>query len=421
MKTQINILSVVFVCLLSTIRPINAQVKDEQRMIRDIAIAENVLGTLIKQQVNNQRGFLPIEINGSYQAGHGVTFIVPSDLTVPLVMMMTGPSADFFMFEQNDLFEDFEMPPNPPITIEGTFSFEQIERSVQDASKAQQRASVAMERSNRSRELAERSRVQIKNQMDSAKNALNDQIIAAAKIFLVDYGDMITQLPSTEKIVITNQESKSNMRGVQFFSTPRRTVLEVEMNKEDMMAFKQGKISRDEAVKRVKVLNTETIDALDPDLELFTSMLTRLYRLDLSKSYFVDDHSITYERLRDFGVIYYLNVFASLSRNYNRFAIPALQLDDIDLETRNKKVKELYPTFEADLKDNIAEYVRVLKSIKDSERLVFQVNITKCVGCNIPSTLEVSVSGADLNKYVAGKQSKDAFLKNIDVKKGKLQ
>jgi hypothetical protein len=38
-----------------------AQKIDDERLGRDIAVAENVLGTLIKQQFSNQRTFFPLE------------------------------------------------------------------------------------------------------------------------------------------------------------------------------------------------------------------------------------------------------------------------------------------------------------------------------------------------------------------------
>ncbi len=55
-----------------------AQNIDEERMKRDIAVAENVLNTLIKQEFG-KRSFFPIEVRGSYRAGYGVTFSIPTD------------------------------------------------------------------------------------------------------------------------------------------------------------------------------------------------------------------------------------------------------------------------------------------------------------------------------------------------------
>ena len=96
-------------------------------------------------------------------------------------------------------------------------------------------------------------------------------------------------------------------------------------------------------------------------------------------------------------------------------------LDDVDLETRNKKVTELYPKFEKELKDNILEYGRTLKNLTDNEVLVFQVTMTKCSECGIPSSLELSVKGSVLKDISSGKLDKNAGLNKITVKKGANQ
>ena len=56
-----------------------AQKVDEERMTRDIAVAEDILGTLIKQQFERQKMFFPLEIKSKYQQGYGITFYIPAD------------------------------------------------------------------------------------------------------------------------------------------------------------------------------------------------------------------------------------------------------------------------------------------------------------------------------------------------------
>src|SRR6187455_3296796 len=63
---------------------VSAQSADESRMTRDIEIAENILSTLIKQELD-KRNFFPVEIRGSYRPGYGVTFTVPTEMLVPMV------------------------------------------------------------------------------------------------------------------------------------------------------------------------------------------------------------------------------------------------------------------------------------------------------------------------------------------------
>src|SRR5688572_12462063 len=62
---------------------VQAQSVDESRMNRDIEIAENILSTLIKQELD-KRNFFPVEIRGSYRAGYGVTFTIPTSMLLPM-------------------------------------------------------------------------------------------------------------------------------------------------------------------------------------------------------------------------------------------------------------------------------------------------------------------------------------------------
>jgi hypothetical protein len=81
----------------------------------------------------------------------------------------------------------------------------------------------------------------------------------------------------------------------------------------------------------------------------------------------------------------------------------------------------MYPEFEKELKENVLEYGRTVRSIKDNEVLVFNVKITKCPNCGIPSSLEVSVKGSVLKDYGSGKLDKNAALGKLMIKKGANQ
>ena len=54
----------------------NGQDKDE-RIKRDIEVAENVLSTLIRQQMERKSSFWSVEVKGSYTPGFGVTLRIP--------------------------------------------------------------------------------------------------------------------------------------------------------------------------------------------------------------------------------------------------------------------------------------------------------------------------------------------------------
>src|SRR5690606_28292200 len=65
-----------------------AQGVNQDRMTRDLRVAENVLATLIQQKLEGNRMFFPLSITGSYQSGFGVTFTLPADYTTPIALVL---------------------------------------------------------------------------------------------------------------------------------------------------------------------------------------------------------------------------------------------------------------------------------------------------------------------------------------------
>jgi hypothetical protein len=400
MKNRIRTLAGMLLATIMIMQPAFAQKIDEERMARDIAVAENVLSTLIKQQFNNQRTFFPLEITGSYQAGYGVTLNLPADYTTPIAFSIAENDNDVVVWG-NDQFD---------------FNFNVEDRRHDEGERAEV---IEAERSIR---LRDRNRERKRLDMDSVRDLYNLKVIDAAKTFLVDYADMITQLGAQEIVIISNQGNQPRMWVGRYFNAPKRTHLSIEALKSDITQFRQGKISRDQAMAKIKVVNTETAEDVEPDLELLSSIFSRLYSQDLSKTYFTGDN-VYFERLKDFGVIYYMQVYSGIERGdfSRRYVMPTLGLTDVDQETKDQKVKELYPKFEQEFKENMLEYGRTLKSLQEDEVLVFQVTLTKCAGCGIPSTIELSVKGSVLKDFNAGKIDQKAATSKFLIRKGESQ
>ena len=135
----------------------------------------------------------------------------------------------------------------------------------------------------------------------------------------------------------------------------------------------------------------------------------------------VAEGNVYYERLKDFGTIFYMQMVSSVERNPNRHTMPTQGLADLDQTARDKKVTELYPVFEQELKQNILEYGRTVKSLKDDESLIFNISLTKCKGCGIPSTLELGIKSSVLRQFSEGKLDKGAAMSKFAVKRGANQ
>jgi hypothetical protein len=390
-----------------------AQKIDDERMRRDIEVAENVLSTLIKQEVGHQNKFWGLEIKGTYQEGYGVTFRLPSDYSMPMTFRISGAKG-------STVFNDMTAP-SVAFTYSSDDASEVRERKEAPERKERKESPDRKESAERKEtperkeayELKEQTREKRRMAADSARDAYNQKIVKATKDFIVDYGDFISQLGHNERIVVTNQGENRSW----YFKDNKRTHISVEGSKADITAFKQGKITRDQALAKLKVVNTETVEVKEPDMELLESIFSRLYREDLSQTYFVQGN-VYYERLKDYGVIFYMDMASSYRDDFNHHRMPTVGLEDIDEKTRDKKVVELYPKFEQELKENMLEYGRTLKSLKDEEVLVFHITVTKCKDCGIPSSVEMTVRGSVLKEYGAGKLDKNAAVSKFTVKKG---
>jgi len=376
---------------------------DEVRMVRDIEVAENILSTLIRQQFE-KRSFFPMEIRGEYREGYGITFRLPYEVNGPMIWNLGGQEPGVSMLDGNSFTYSFNFP-----------SGEQAELSrILDEDGRTKTETIRS--TGRTRGMSAR-----KVNVDSIRDVSTEKIMAACKDFLTNYGDLITQLPASEKIMITNRGEGDRMWYGAFGNASKPSYMSLEVAKADVTSYKQGKLNKEQFDKKIKVINSVLDDELLPDLELLTSIFNRLYRQDLSKTFFTEEN-IYYERMKDYGAIYYMQVYSSNQGEFNRrYVMPTIGLEDLDQATRDKKVKELYPQFEKDIKEDILEYGRTVKSLKPEESLIFNIRLTRCEGCGIPSSLEISVKADVLKDYSSGKLGKEAALGKFMIRKGKQQ
>ncbi len=383
---------------------------DDARMTRDIAVAENVLQTLIKQQFENQRMFFQLEIGGTYQEGYGVTFRMPADFTTPLAFNFSGGNENVVIWDggQSSYTYRYNDGSSEPFIVE---------RRGSEMNAARDRVAAAPKDGGQD----ERLRLKEKRELslDSIRDAYNERVITASKTFIADYGDMISQLGVNEKIIVTNQGDQPKQWLGRIVSAPNRTLLSIEANKADIVQYKQGKLTRDQLMKKMKVVDTEVTNEVEPDFELLSSIFNRLYRSDLSTTYFAD--GAYYERRRDFGVVFYMHLFSSNESYQDHFDMPTIKATGLTQKERDAKVKELYPKFEKEFRENMIEYGRTAKSLKPEESLVFNIKLTKCAGCGIPQSIEFSVKSSVLSDYNAGKIDKNNALSKIVVKHGAIQ
>lgn len=406
-----------------------AQSGAEERMERDIQIAENVLGSLIKQQMGDQL-FMPMEVEGSYRPGLGITFSVPNSSLLNWIVVPKAPrtpKVKVYGGQGNGYSYTIETDEEGDVVTEEIRG--ESRRAEEEAMKAEERAKQEQEKARSAERSAEREfqrsweGMTVTGSSDAAEKdskEYNKFLIEAAKVFLSDYTTILSQLKAEEKITITNRGSEGGNRYWRFMGDEKRFFLSVEATGADIQQHQAGKLNREQFISKIKIVESEVDSERSQDLELLTTIFDRLYQPDLSKTFFTEENTY-YERLKDYGAVFYMQVFSSNQLDRGYFNMPTQNAERITEEERNKKVTELYPAFEKELKENILEYGRTLKSLKPEEVLVFNVKLTKCAGCGIPSTLEVTVKASVLSDYMSGKLNTSAALNKMELKKGVKQ
>jgi len=152
-------------------------------------------------------------------------------------------------------------------------------------------------------------------------------------------------------------------------------------------------------------------------LELFASILGRLYKSDLSKTYY-SPSTPSYERLSNFGVIFKMKVYTTGRRELYFVSDGYFDSDEKKQSTEKSEslAKGMYPDFIKGLKRNIVEYGRTLRNFGKDEILMLKVSIGDCRKCGIPNNIDITVKGNILSDFDKGNIDLAKAMDKISIK-----
>lgn len=361
-----TILSLLFCFLIS---PIFGQTMDEAKMKKDLEVAENVLSTIIEGTSGNRFFWRNQDnISSRYNPDYGVVFTVSNRF--PGVAFGTLSEAPVAVYENSDRKGVLSRGENKAV----------IETVIADGEK---------------------------------KGDLKD----AFKTFLKDYNSLIRQLKPSHKIMVKTRPRDRSFAlvwaGEQGKKRKEITSITVEAKKNDLDDYSKGSISEKELEKRFIVKESSSKVENEPEIEVFSSILKRLYGSDLSKTYYMSS-SPWYERTEGFGLTYYLKYYSSSVEN-GMYFLPTINVNEVDKAERNKIVDEMYDDFLDGLKENIIEYGHLLKSLKSTEMIVFNTSLTECKDCKMPEEIELSIKKSVIDQYRDGDIHLDFAKKEMKV------
>ena len=344
---------------------------DEERMKRDLEVAKNILITLADNGISGYKFSTYHGVDGNYVPGYGVILNLPQYLNISIASATT---------------------------IHGNV--------------------IVLDRSTRK---TQDPHTKANTHADSIAQLKENATIDLMKIFLMDYADLINQLSPEHKILVVSRNNRRYSRDWDRDKGSPKTSAEI--TKKDLTAYKQGKISREKLEGLIRVTKSETRENVPRDMELMASILNRLYKSDLSKTYFTG--GVKYDFLPSFGVVYTMKTYYSDLENLQEHVrLPYSREQStkkLPPSERDQKIKKLYPIFLEDLKSNMASYGRTLNSLKDDEMFTIKVELTRCSGCGIPERVELAIKASHLKAFERGKISEKDVLARILVRESGKQ
>lgn len=399
------------VALMMLHAPIFGQNIDEERMSRDLKVAENILGSL---SGGNSRSIFYNDVESTYLPGYGVVFSIPTRLMV----IATGSSGANIFFAPGDrssytIQSSDESRQEYIIKEEIKVKLEE-EKAKMKEEKAKMKEEMAKIEEEKARSRVGRSISSSATESDELNKKSEEAMKEQMTIFLADYADLIGQLQPTDRIVVQTRGRSERL----YFggnNIQKNPGMSAQILKSELIAYKQGKMTRDELIKKIEFTSNENKEVAK-DVELFSSIFARLYEPDLSSTYYTSARSIGYTKLDGFGITFNMKVYSS-SSDEGLHTIRTTGESGLSQEERNARVNAMYPEFERTFKENLLDYGRTVKSLKEDEKIIFNVELTECKGCEMPEAIEVTVSGKTLKSYDSGDLSRNKAMEQIVVKK----
>ena len=404
------VLPFLVVCLLAgTASGQNAQV-DKDRMERDIDIMEKVLNELFKNAAGNR--FKNIHLSsgrtaqGSYVPGYGVLFIAP---TYPGSLGLKSTYNYVYSFNSTNrtvVATDGEW--------KGTIKYtdpsdEEKAKGEKQKEKTGKNAPPATDRNRR-----------LGNAQDSILQAYTNLVTTNMREFLANYADAIGQLsPNDRVMIIYNENARNNnllsslvdCESCETRSMPR---ISAEVKREDLAAFRSGKMNRKELESRIRVNQDTPGKENYAEYKVFAGILESLYPVSREVPYRV--RNIGYHVLPSFGVIYLVDMDL---RNEGHNVVT---LRDGEVRTRAEKDSsqarirtEAYGQFRNDIREAVLDYGRTLRNLSADQVILLSVALPTCDGCNVPPRANVSVKKSVLEAYEQNKMNRQQALDAITV------
>ena len=410
-----------------------AQGGDKSKVMKEIEIAENILASLLQQEIEVADDIVIINSNGSSGNVEG-TYI-----------------EDFgalFTIGGESSFRGISIGGNSKIATAYNYRY-----NLKGIAKLQERLPYTIYLDSDGKRIRKQDRDRDGNDQNVEAEASSEVVEGyddfeffkkVSRDFFVDYGYLMKGIKSNEKVLIRyvrnnnvavvidgwNQgDGWSSLRDKDW--DDERGVYTAMVLKSDIEALQRGNLSETQFENKIAYTEGEEVETESKDMKLINSIFSRLYKDDLSGSECISSRSTPRsEYIPDLGLVVNMrmNTRCRGSRGFGSrlelfregqgfFTLldPEEDEDEEENEDRENAAKS-YPEFLSTLKENVVEYGSIAKSLEEGEVLVFNVAFSGCRDCKlIPEQLSITAKQATLAAYRQGKLSLEKAVEQLNI------
>lgn len=238
--------------------------------------------------------------------------------------------------------------------------------------------------------------------------------------FLAEYTILLSKLKPEEKIWVT-WTIKEDYWGID--QGKMACELSSRIVKQDMLDLRAGKLDQAKFAEKIQYSVTRCAERVtNPEVEVFTAILQRLYSAEVSQN-LVQYGGLNADVVGGFGYVFKLNLMPTL------VGLTEVQLDRPGVYRVNPQNKEIskeeidnkVKAFKAEFPGQLLEYGRIIKGLKAGEILKVDVSVGNSAGVLWDSTagtikqLSYTVPQSLIRDYDTGKLKLEDAVKLIQV------
>jgi hypothetical protein len=269
---------------------------------------------------------------------------------------------------------------------------------------------------------------------EETNRKMEETIREKSKEFLTNYGSLLTELKSGEKLMLNidytarqkREENRSSSRA-RFVSSSRnmKKRMQSSISYKALNDFSTGKINLQQAMAAVETKIVEDADKEMTDAKILAGILDDLMQTSMDGK-FRRRSKTNWTYFDGFGLMFNIQMSTSSSTSemiiYSQSVRTITRTEDSEVEKEReelmKELEEAYPDFEDMLKENIVQYGRTLRSLGAGESVIVNVDFGSGVrDSKMPRSIRMVVPKSSIDAYAKGQKSLEQVKKEIDIKK----